>query len=188
MSDIQNVTQRQGATPAELVGRVVDSVTGKETIVPIKLHSNGDGTWSLDIAATIEGDVIVGAAMNVKNVAGATINPATEDTLSSLCGVAVTPICSVTTASGEIVPATLAKQIKIKNLIINNAGASDVTVGLIITQSSAPVTIYSFLYKPGVIYQPITAPDFILCDVNTNVGIALDATVTVNYHIDYTLV
>lgn len=76
MADIQDLVIRTDASPVELVGRIVDPTTGTSSIVPLSIRDNGDGTWSLDIDAVITGDVVIGGAMAIRNVAGVTVNPA----------------------------------------------------------------------------------------------------------------
>jgi len=55
-------TTKLGDRPVTLVAQLYDSVTQTHKVVPLRCKDNGDGSWSMDIQATIEtGDIEIGA-------------------------------------------------------------------------------------------------------------------------------
>lgn len=119
--------------------------------------------------------------------AGDNPNLASTEALVTIAGRALAHKAEQISTGGDnsILTAVADKHYHIRAIMINNAGGSDVSVYVKITQGGSAVKLYPVLLKAGSIFSKKVAPDYYETDVNTAVIINLSDAVAVNYQIDY---
>jgi len=106
----------------------------------------------------------------------------------SIAGKKLTFVSGQASVSQTLISAITGKKIRVKSVMLNNAGGSDISVNLTITIGGSIVSKFKLLLKAGAIFSKKMSPDYIEGDVSTAVGLFLSASGAVNYDVDYEVV